>query len=101
MSIEAYSNLREVVIEYCHRLEGNCQLSNRQTLIVESIMSSLKKSDCISIEDALKEAGVVRNTLNAYMNVLNIPKHKFPLDRKVYITKVDFERVKELMEENR
>jgi hypothetical protein len=76
-------------------------MSNKQNLIVENRMSSLKKSDCISVEDALNELGVARNTLNAYMNVLNIPKHKFPLDRKVYITKTDFERVKELMEENR
>jgi hypothetical protein len=64
-------------------------------------MSNLKKSDCISIEDALKELRVARNTLNSYTNVLNIPKHKFPLDRRVYITKTDFDRVKELMEENR
>jgi hypothetical protein len=64
-------------------------------------MTSLRKSDCISVEDALKELSVARNTLNSYMNVLNIPKHKFPLDRKVYITKNDFDRVKALMEENR
>ncbi len=76
-------------------------MSNKQNLTVENIMSSLKKSDCISVEDALSELGVARNTLNAYMNVLNAPKHKFPLDRKVYITKTDFDRVKELMEENK
>jgi hypothetical protein len=64
-------------------------------------MDSLKKADCISIENALQALGVARNTLNSYMNVLNVPKHKFPLDRKVYITKVDFERIKELLEENR
>ncbi len=64
-------------------------------------MSSLKKSDCISVENARAELGVARNTLIAYMNVLNVPTHKFPLDRKVYITLADYERVKQLMEENR
>ena len=82
--------------------EWRANLKNRQTnLIVESLMSELKKSDCISFEDALKQAGVVKNTLNAYLNALGVPKHKFPLDRRVYITKSDFERVKQAIEENR
>lgn len=76
-------------------------MSSKRNLIVENIMSTLKKSDCISVEDALKELGVSRNTLNSYMNVLGILKHKFPLDRRGYITTQDFERIKTLMEENR
>ena len=76
-------------------------MSNQQTLTMENILSSLKKTECISVENALKELKVARNTLNSYINVLNVPKHKFPLDRKVYITIVDFERVKTLIEENR
>lgn len=64
-------------------------------------MSELKKSECISVENAIKDVGVTRNTLNSYMNALGVTKHKFPLDKRVYITKVDFERVKELIAENR
>lgn len=76
-------------------------MRDKQNLIVENIMSDLKKSDCISVEDALTELGVARNTLNSYMNVLGILKHKFPLDRRGYITKFDFNRIKQLMDENR
>lgn len=72
-----------------------------QTLLVEKVMIELKKSDCISVENALKELGITRNTLNAYMNALGIPKHKFPFDRRVYITKTDHERVRQFMIENR
>lgn len=64
-------------------------------------MSDLKKAECISVEVATKELNVARNTLNSYMNVLGVPKHKFPLDRRTYITKRDYERVRELLEENR
>lgn len=76
-------------------------MKNRQNLIVEQLMGDLKKSDCISFENALKEVGVVKNTLNAYLNALGVAKHKFPLDKRVYITKSDFERVKQAIEENR
>ena len=64
-------------------------------------MGELTKADCISFENAQKEAGVVKNTLNAYLTALGVPKHKFPLDRRVYITKSDFERVKQAIKENR
>lgn len=64
-------------------------------------MEGLKKSDCISFEDALKQTGVVKNTLNSYLNAFGVAKHKFPLDRRVYVTKSDFERVKQAIEENR
>lgn len=64
-------------------------------------MSELKKTDCISMENALKDLGIVKNTLNSYMNALGIPKHKFPFDRRVYITLSDFERIKRFIEENK
>jgi hypothetical protein len=64
-------------------------------------MADFKKSDCISFEEALKQAGVVKSTFNAYINALGVPKHKFPLDKRVYITKLNFERVKQAIEENK
>lgn len=76
-------------------------MNNRQTLHVEKIMSELKKTDCTPIESALSELNITRNTLNAYMNALGIPKHKFPFDRRVYITKIDVSRVRQFMQENR
>jgi hypothetical protein len=76
-------------------------LNTRQTLLMEKTMSELKKTDCISVENALTELGITRNTLNAYMNALGIPKHKFPFDRRVYITKTDLERVRQFIAENK
>lgn len=64
-------------------------------------MSTIKKSDCISLENAQREIGIVRGTLNAYMSVLGVPRYKFPLDRRTYITKADFERIRQLYAENR
>jgi hypothetical protein len=64
-------------------------------------MNELKKSDCTSIENALGELGVARNTLNAYMNALGILKHKFPFDKRVYVRNEDLTRIRKFMEENR
>lgn len=64
-------------------------------------MSELKKADCISMERVQNQLGVVRNTLNAYLNALGIQKHKFPFDRKVYITQRDFERLNLFIEESK
>jgi hypothetical protein len=64
-------------------------------------MSELSKKDCISLEEAMKELGVVRNTFNVYLVALGIPKHKFPLDRRLFITKEDFSRLKRFLEENK
>lgn len=76
-------------------------LNNRQTLQMENVMGDLKKSDCIAVESACTELGIVRNTLNAYLNALGVAKHKFPFDRRVYITKSDYERVRQFVEENK
>lgn len=64
-------------------------------------MSDLKKTDCISVERVQSQIGVVRNTLNAYLNVLNIQRHKFPFDRKAYITLADYERLQQFIDEHR
>lgn len=64
-------------------------------------MSELKKADCVSLEKAQEALGVARGTLNSYMALLQVPRYKFPLDRRAYITRTDFERVKQALEENR
>ncbi len=44
---------------------------------------------------------VTRATLYYYLRTLSIPKHKFPLDRRVYMTMADLERIRSLKEEAR
>jgi len=66
---------------------------------METPMSDLKRSDCISLPRAEKQLGIVRATLNSYVNALGIAKHKFPLDTKVYITNSDFERIRQFIAE--
>ena len=46
--------------------------------------------------DAAKQLGVTRATLYYYMRTLEIEKHKFPLDKHVYLAIADFERIKAL-----
>jgi hypothetical protein len=72
----------------------------KKTLVLENIMSTLTKKDCISVLKAKEQLSVARNTLEAYINVLNIAKHKFPLDNKVYISKVDFARIEQFVKDN-
>jgi hypothetical protein len=66
---------------------------------MEKPMSELKRSECISLPRAEKQLGIVRTTLNVYINALGIAKHKFPLDTKVYITNTDYERIKQFVTE--
>jgi hypothetical protein len=73
----------------------------QNTIVVENLMSEVKKTDCISLEKAQETLNVARGTLNSYMALLAVPRYKFPLDRRAYITKLDFERVKQAIEENR
>ncbi len=72
---------------------------NKTRLVMEAAMSDLKKSDCISVIRAQQQLGIARNTLESYINVLNIVKHRFPLDTRAYITKSDFERVQQFKAE--
>jgi hypothetical protein len=65
------------------------------------IMAAANKTDCISINDATKEARVSRATLYTYMNVLGVQRIKFPFDRKSYILKSDLDRVKTFIEQSR
>ena len=47
----------------------------------------------ITIADATKQLGVTRATLYYYMQKLGIEKQKFPLDKHVYLSMADFERI--------
>lgn len=71
------------------------------TIVVENLMSEVKKADCISLEKAQEALNVARGTLNSYMALLAVPRYKFPLDRRAYMTLADFDRVKQAIAENR
>jgi DNA-binding transcriptional MerR regulator len=64
-------------------------------------MGEIKKADCISVENAVKEAGVTRSTIESYIRAFNVEKRRFTLDKRVYITKDDFERIRQLIKDNR
>jgi transposase len=64
-------------------------------------MATANKTDCTSIDEATKIAGVSRATLYNYMNVLGVQRIKFPFDRKSYILKSDLDRVRSFIEQNR
>ena len=49
----------------------------------------------ISISKAGEDLGVNRTTVYNYIKRLHIEMHKFPLDRKAYITVEDVARIKE------
>lgn len=62
-------------------------------------VSELQKEDCLTTEQAWKTLGKTKATLYNYMNILRIQRHRFPFDRKTYITKADFQRIEQFMKE--
>lgn len=65
------------------------------------VMAKVTKEDCLTVDEAAREAGTTRQTLYTYMNVLGVQKYGFPFDRKTYILKEDVEKIKELIAQNR
>jgi len=57
-------------------------------------MTTEKQPAYISLKEAGKELGVQRTSMYYYLEQLHIKTHKFPLDRKTYITMDDLERIK-------
>jgi hypothetical protein len=53
-----------------------------------------KEVKFISINKAGEELGVDRTTVYNYVKRLQLDTHKFPLDRKTYITREDLARIK-------
>jgi biotin operon repressor len=53
-----------------------------------------KEATFISINKAGEELGVDRTTVYNYVKRLQIEMHKFPLDRKAYITLKSLEQIK-------
>lgn len=75
-----------------------------QTAIEERIvyiMVKISKQDCVTIEEAVRDAGLSRPALYTYLNVMGIQRHKFPYDRKTYILRADVDRIKEFIQENK
>ena len=64
-------------------------------------MPELKKTDCISVLNATTQLGITRNTMNSYMAAFGVEKHKFPFDNRMYMTRQDFGKLKQFVEENK
>jgi hypothetical protein len=57
-----------------------------------------KKEEVISLQQAARELGCARKTMDYYKLVLGLQPIKLPLDNNLYLTAEDFTRVKELRE---
>lgn len=55
---------------------------------------TLTQSGYISIDEVATNLGVGRTNVYYYVNQLKIQTKKFSLDRKTYVSKTDFERIK-------
>jgi len=54
----------------------------------------LEEQEYIWVDDAAQALGVNRSTLYYYKKQLGIVHKKFPLDRRKYLSKADFERIR-------
>lgn len=61
-------------------------------------VAQVDKADCISIQEAVRQLNTNRNRFYNYMNILRVPRYRYPLDKNTYILKSDFEKIKSLME---
>lgn len=52
-----------------------------------------------SLEEAATVLKVTKGTLHYYIRTLKLETHKFPLDRRAYLTNEDFEQIKILKEQ--
>jgi hypothetical protein len=53
----------------------------------------------INLDEVAEALGVKMGTVQYYLRTLKIMRHKFPLDRKAYITEADFAKIKALKEQ--
>jgi predicted DNA-binding transcriptional regulator YafY len=60
----------------------------------------VKKEDCRTVDEVAERFEVSRATLYHYLNFLRIQRHKFPFDRRSYITNEDAEAVRVFIEQN-
>lgn len=58
-------------------------------------------TEYVSVKYVLEGFGMNMRQFNFYVNVLSLPRHRFPFDRKTYILKTDLQRIKDLIESNR
>ncbi len=56
----------------------------------------MKDPEYMSMEDVAEGMGVKRSSLYYYVKALGLKKHKFPLDKRVYILVEDFDKLKRL-----
>lgn len=71
----------------------------RQEAVVA--VAKIAREDCLTIDEARDSLKVSRAMIYNYLNFLAVQRHKFPFDRKTYILKLDVERIRQFIQENR
>ncbi len=86
----------EVVIDedHCFAVRVRTSAPHGQPGSAETQEVAREQATFISLPKATKELGISRGTIYYYLAQLKIPLEKFHLDRKGYISLVDFERIK-------
>jgi len=57
------------------------------------------EDDYISIEEAAKQLNVTKPSLYYYMRLFKVERKKFPLDKRVYIKREDFQKIRQLKDD--
>jgi AcrR family transcriptional regulator len=63
------------------------------------VIALADNSQYITMDEAANKLGVTRATLYYYIRSLQLEKHKFPLDKRVYLSLADFEQIKLLKDQ--
>lgn len=57
-----------------------------------------EQREYLTIDEAADYVGIKRGVIYNYIGSLGIKTHKFKMDRRTYISRVDVERIKEVKE---
>ncbi len=105
---DIYTTYYTAFVQIVKKKVGNNAYNNKREMVVPNflqehvrVMPQITKEDCVTLEQAIKLAGVSRGTFYNYLNYLEIQRHRFPFDRKAYILNTDIVRIQKFMQSNR
>jgi predicted DNA-binding transcriptional regulator AlpA len=58
------------------------------------IVTEEEKREYLTLDESAKSVGLKRPSLYFYINKLGIERHKFPLNRHIYLARADVERIR-------
>jgi hypothetical protein len=64
-------------------------------------MAKVTKEDCVTVDKAAEMLEYSRASLYTYLNLLDIQRYRFKLDRHTYILKSDVERIRKYIVESK